>query len=630
MSNAALNVLGFKPQVINKSSTEMSDILSALDRSNAVIEFKMDGTIITANANFLGAVGYTLDEVKGKHHSLFVDPKEKDSAAYAAFWEKLNQGVYQAAEFRRFGKGGKEIWIEASYKETDTARIAAENAKEARGEFLANMSHELRTPMNGIIGLSGILAEMNLGGERQNLAEAVNSSARNLLILLNDILDFSKIEAGELTIESIPFDLHKVVRQIESLQSPMASQKGLVMQCHIDDHVPRGVVGDPTRLQQVLNNLVSNAIKFTEHGSVTIRLGGHENAQGQFEVRIAVEDTGIGVPKDKQAQVFEKFQQADASTSRKYGGTGLGLAITKNIVRLMDGVIAIDSEEGKGTTMTVTFTAAIAQIEDEQDKTDILKTITLNTDAAVLIVDDHPINLLFMRNMMTRMGFNRCEEVSSGRQAIDLCHSKHYDIIIMDCQMPDMDGFETAAHIRELQNGKDRSVIIAATADAMKGAAEKCLTAGMDAYISKPIEKDKLCAILHRYIPGNGEQGARDIFNHDHLYEFTQGDPEMEKSIIAMFVDNLKNDIAALDKSFQAKDYQEWDSWVHKIYGACSHVGAAAMADICDRAQSLTDGQEGEIPVIHAKIMAEYQRIMDFVPDDMGVEPQTRAATGAG
>jgi len=400
--------------------------------------------------------------------------------------------------------------LQDSRRAAEQARQAAEKANQARGDFLANMSHELRTPMNGIIGLSDMLAQAQLKAEHHEMIDAVNSSARNLLILLNDILDFSKIEAGELTMESIPFDLHKTIRQVERLQRPVAVRKGIALHAVIDHDVPSAIVGDPSRLQQILNNLISNALKFTADGEVTLSVDTAPCKQPDHVlVRIAVTDTGMGIPQDKQDTIFTKFQQADSSTARKYGGTGLGLAITKDLVALMRGDITLQSEEGVGTTFTVSFPAQIADVSHgshgnethAQDAHDRPSGGGVNKAARILIVDDHPINLLYMRKTLQAFGFTDFDEAESGQRALDLFAARPYDVIFLDCQMPEMSGFDVARKIRDIETAEHEPVIIAVTADAMKGAEEKCMAAGMDDYIGKPVDHDKIRVVLERWLP---------------------------------------------------------------------------------------------------------------------------------
>ena len=515
-----------------------------------------------------------------------------------------------------------ESMLQKSRELADQARQEAERANSARGEFLANMSHELRTPMNGIIGLSAMLAEANLANEEHELADAVNASARNLLIILNDVLDFSKIEAGELQIEAIDFDLVKTVQLIAKLQKPMAESKGLEFICEFDRDIPKYVVGDPARLQQVLNNLVSNALKFTHEGSVKIRVSGERDHDDIYYARIEVRDTGIGIPRDKQPKIFGKFQQGDSSTARKYGGTGLGLAITRNLVALMDGRIKLSSREGEGTIFSIHLPLQVSQKQAEADDSEPYEQIVgLDLSARILIVDDHPVNLLFMRKMMRDLGFSKFKTASSGHEALDLYDLDKPDLILLDCQMPEMDGFEVARRIREKQDSGAAPVIVAVTADAMKGAATKCREAGMDDYISKPVEKDKLVNILGEWLPGDfvptqtaqHKTSQAEIIDWQHLDEFTEGDKETENHVLGIFIESLSEDMDRLERSLAAGDFHEWNAVVHKMYGACSHFGAGMMAQLCDKAQSLSQTDADNINAAHQLIQSEYVRIHDYL-----------------
>lgn len=394
--------------------------------------------------------------------------------------------------------------LKRARQKAEEAKVVAEHANQARGDFLANMSHELRTPMNGIIGLSGILVESEMESQQKEFIKAVNSSARNLLILLNDILDFSKIEAGELAMEQIPFDIRQIITQVESLQKPVAEAKGLKMLSEVADNVPAYITGDPSRLQQILNNLINNAVKFTSEGSITLSVSGEKKDENTFTTCISVTDTGIGIAKDKQEKVFAKFQQADASTARKYGGTGLGLAITKDLATLMGGNISIQSEEGKGTTFTVTLPAPIPDPREiEKHENASQKNYQFNKEAKLLIVDDNPVNLMVLAVFLKNMGMRHVIEVSTGKQALEKVKQDEYDLILMDCHMPEMNGFEATAAIREMGKTETDPIIIAVTADAMKGAAEKCKSAGMNDYISKPIDNEQLAMLIERWLPLN-------------------------------------------------------------------------------------------------------------------------------
>ena len=507
----------------------------------------------------------------------------------------------------------------AAKLDAEKLRQEAEHANNARGEFLANMSHELRTPMNGIIGLSDMLAEADLPEEHQEMAKVVNSSARSLLILLNDILDFSKIEAGELSIETIPFSLHEVISRMEVLHKSVALSKGLMFSTNVSADVPVYVESDPARLQQILNNLISNALKFTEEGRVNIEVNGSEQDNNNYLLEITVQDTGIGIPQEKQQQIFEKFQQAENSTSRKYGGTGLGLAITKDLLEMMGGSIAIKSQVGQGTSFYIKLLVKMAEMPTEQNNARPAKDILFQNASRIMIVDDHPVNLLYMRKTLNKLGIQNFAEAKNGREALDLFQKDRFDLILMDCQMPDMDGFEASREIRRLEDNRNKPVIIAVTADAMKGAEEKCKAAGMDGYISKPVERERLSQILKTWLPHKevqeekpqetGQPQIQDVdlqtFNWSKFYEFTHGDSELEATLMTMFTKNLHEDLKSLHESFQKEDYEAWDKAAHKIYGASSNIGAEKLADVCDQVHSLSSFDKENVRILHKEIISQ-------------------------
>ncbi len=487
-------------------------------------------------------------------------------------------------------------------------RLAAESANQAKSDFLANMSHELRTPMNGIIGLSGLLTKMEIGEKAEELARAVHSSSHALLKLLNDILDFSKIEAGEVTLETIAFDPRQMALQVVQLQRSVAEGKGLSLVCDIQQDLPARLIGDPSRLQQILNNLLNNAIKFTSRGSVRLVIEGKRQGEESCVLSIRVEDTGIGIPEDKKESVFKKFTQADVSTARKYGGTGLGLSITRHLITMMGGSVVLESTEGKGTCFTVTLNLKIAHAQNDTDEAVQENPIKGLTDrkARIMIVDDHPINLLLLRNLLANLGFSNLEEARSGAEALALFEKFSFDLILMDCQMPDMDGYTAARRIREKEGAGKHTSIIAVTADAIKGAQDKCLAAGMDGYVTKPIEEKALCAALAQVF-STAESAVRsedfevverkpvsqnEILDCARFDQFTHKDPEAERQIIALFSETAQESLQALADSLQDNHNGAWERYTHKLYGSAANFGARALARACDEAQELTDLQD--------------------------------------
>jgi signal transduction histidine kinase/ActR/RegA family two-component response regulator len=402
-----------------------------------------------------------------------------------------------------------------SVKEERKARQEADQANRSKGAFLATMSHEIRTPMNGVIGMASLLMQTEQTSEQKGYTKTITTCGESLLSVINGILDFSKIESGNMELENRLFDLQRCIEDALDIFSFKASEEGIILAYHINSNVPTQINGDSLRLRQILINLVGNALKFTSEGEVFIGVRSVKTEGGSpLKLAFNVRDTGIGIPADKIGRLFKAFSQVDSSTTRKYGGTGLGLVICEKLVKLMGGNIEVESEHGKGTTFTFTIqTTGVREADATGSNTRLvytkngfkdrpIKDQKLTTEFAkryplrILVAEDNPINEVIVNNILSKLGY-KPTNAKNGQEALDALGLQEFDMVFMDVQMPEMDGLEATRIIRKTNHLQP--IIVAMTANAMQGDRDECLNAGMNDYLSKPLNLDDLLNLLKKW-----------------------------------------------------------------------------------------------------------------------------------
>jgi signal transduction histidine kinase/HPt (histidine-containing phosphotransfer) domain-containing protein len=457
----------------------------------------------------------------------------------------------------------------------------SESANLAKSEFLANMSHEIRTPMNGIIGMTGMLRDTPLTQAQHEIVQTVQGSAEALLAIINDILDFSKIEAGKVRFETADIDLPHVLSGALDLMQGQAQAKGIGIQSTVDAGVPHRLRGDAGRLRQVLINLLNNAIKFTAQGKITLQVSVDRQSDETAVLRFRVSDTGIGIPPEVQERLFEAFAQADASTTRKYGGTGLGLAICKQLVAKMHGDIGVESSLGHGSTFWFTVelakqtTCSVTTVEEKPAQEEPAQGSQPSRGLRILVADDNVINQRVAAHEVRQLGYS-ADTVADGYEVLEALSRIPYAVILMDCHMPELDGYETTRRIRA--GGGHQPYIIAITANAMQGDKEVCLAAGMDNYVSKPVRTAELKAALQKAHPVPAEAvSAKEIAM---LRKLDQGGaPGIFSELTELFFRStpqlLSQACNALD------DPTQLVMIAHTMKGSCSTFGAHPMEALC-------------------------------------------------
>jgi len=660
--------------LVNEKSLKHTLSIAIEQSPVTVVITDPSGNIEFVNPKFVETTGYTASEAIGQNPRI-LKSADKPASEYKQLWDTILSGKSWHGVFQNKKKNG-ELYYESAVispvkddkgtimhflavKENITERIETENklleAKQeaellrekaeagssSKSEFLASMSHEIRTPMNGVISMTGLLLGTPLTDDQKRFAGIIRSSGEALLAIINDILDFSKIEAYKLDLETVEFNLTKTVGETIELMEVKANEKGLSLDLAIDDDVPEYLRGDSGRLRQILLNLLSNAIKFTASGSVKLGVVLEEDIGSWVRLCVTVADTGIGIPADKLDKIFSPFTQADSSVTRKFGGTGLGLAISSNLVQLMGGEIKVESEYGKGSEFrfTIIFEKQ-SEIRIKADKEKQVESVFItasHSNARILLAEDNYTNQIVAVEMLKKIGYNQVDIAANGLEVIAALQDINYDLILMDCHMSEMDGFEASRRIRDKQTGvlNNQIPIIAMTALAMTSDKEEAIGAGMNDFLIKPVELIDLAKMLEKWLSKVAENSkenpkmndiknsktsepagehSAEVFNKASFLSRLMNDENLAVKIGKAFLEDMPKQIDKLSDDLKSGDAAAAGHQAHKIRGASANVGGEAMRDAAIAME--TAGASGDIESLK-KLMPELQREFELLKEAM-------------
>jgi PAS domain S-box-containing protein len=634
-----------------RAEEQLRKLSYAIEQSPTMITITdKNGYLEYINPRLTQIRGYTPAEVIGKHSSIMGmnQPHPQESPEFVktilnekewqgeilsskkngeVFWEKcaISPIKNQDGIITHYLKVGEDITKrKQEEQELQKAKAEAEAANRSKSQFLADISHEIRTAMNCINGMTELLFTTEISPSQKEYLELIKSSSDSLLNLINDILDLARIEAGKLRLEQKSFDVKKLTQEIIKIYRIQARQKGLQFNYNIAPEVPADLTGDPGRLRQVLANILGNAIKFTEQGGVSLKIEVQKESVIAMHVLFVVSDTGIGIRQDKMDLLFKNFSQVDSSTKSSHIGSGLGLAICKQLVELMNGRIWVESEAGVGSTFSfmVPFlrsktAAALGTIRNQPLGFPDKKIEDFSGQIKVLVVEDHPVNQRFVSLILQKIGA-KVTLASSGVKALEILETGSFDLILMDVQMPEMDGYETTIRIREKERLTTRHTpIVALTAYAMEGDKQQCLAAGMDSYLSKPINAAKLYSLIAHILKNKLYQDSLTQpppIDLTATLRIVDGDFQLVGELVSSFKNDCPQRLAELVKTHQEGDLAKLMHLAHRLKGALSYFGAEKALLLTGKLEQLSQSNQWETTAeVLGDLGTELERIIEFI-----------------